>query len=105
MRRLMIWIMPAHRKDWGAAMLNECAYIKSRRKTFRWIVGIMLFTLKERTIYELEKTFMNMKTFTSALAFIALAVGFIAGIYAIQKPYQQERIKIALCRFLDVKQI
>ena len=47
---------------------------------------------------------MNITTFKAALVLIAVAVSFVAGVYAIQKPYQQERIKFALCRLLDAKQ-
>lgn len=102
--RLTIWIMPPHREDWARAMLNECAYIESRREVARWIVESALFAIKERTICELERAFMNIRTFKAALVLIAVAVSFTAGIYAIQKPYQQERIKFALCRLLDAKQ-
>jgi hypothetical protein len=102
--RLAIWIVPSHRKDWAQAMLNECAYIESRREAVRWIVESALFAIKERTIYELEKASMNLRAFKTALVLIAAAVSFVAGIYAIQKPYQQERIKFALCRLLDAKQ-
>lgn len=102
--QLVIWIMPSHRKDWAQAILNEYAYIESRRKAVRWIVESMLFAIKERTTYELEKASMNISTFKAALVLIAVAVSMAAGIYAIQKPYQQERIKFALCRLLDAKQ-
>lgn len=102
--RLAIWIMPSHRKDWAQAMLNECAYIESRREAVRWIVESTLFAIKERTTYELGKASVNIRTFKAALLLIAAAVSVVAGIYAIQKPYQQERIKIALCRLLDTEQ-
>ena len=102
--RLVLWIVPSHRKDWAQAMLNECAYIESRRKAARWIAESTLFAIKERSIYQLRKASMNIGAFKAALVLIALAVSFVAGVYAIQKPYQQERIKIALCRMLDAKQ-
>lgn len=102
--RLAIWITPSHREDWVRAMLNECAYIESRRELARWIVESALFAIKERTICELERAFMNIRTFKAALVLIAAAVSFVAGIYAIQKPYQQERIKFAVCRLLEAKQ-
>ena len=89
MRKLIIWIIPVHLKDWAVAMLNESEYIESRSEAVHWIVQSVLFTIKERSIYELEKTLMNYRAFTGALSLIALAVGLIAGTYAIQKPYQQ----------------
>jgi hypothetical protein len=102
--RLATWIMPPHRKDWAQAMLNELAYIESRRAAVRWIIEGMLFAIKERTIYQLEKSFMNIRTLKTLLVLFAAAVSIVAGIYAIQKPYQQERIKIALHRLLEAKQ-
>jgi|SRR5471030_2042251 len=106
--RVALWITPSHRKDWAQAMLNEFVYIESRRKAVRWIAESMLFVIQERTTYELEKVSMNIITIKAALvlAFVinTAILGFVAGIYSIQKPYQQERIKFALCRFLDVKQ-
>jgi hypothetical protein len=80
--RLAISIVPSHRKDWAQAMLNECAYIESRRKAVRWIVESALFAIKERTIYELEKASMNLRAFKTALVLIAAAVSFVAGIYS-----------------------
>jgi len=47
---------------------------------------------------------MNIKAFKAAVVLLAAAVSLVVGIYAIQKPYQQERIKFALCRLLDAKQ-
>lgn len=102
--RLVIRIMPAHRKEWAQAMLNELAYIESSRAAMRWVIGSMLFAIKERTTYELEKTFMNNKTFKTALVLIAVSVSAVVGTYAIQKPYQRERIKVELHRMLAAKQ-
>lgn len=101
--RLATWIMPSHRKDWVQAILNECAYIESRREAFRWIVESTLFAIKERTTHELEKAFMNIRAFKAAVVVIAAAGSMIAGIYAIQKPFQQERIKFSVCQFVDAK--
>lgn len=72
--RLATWIMPSHREDWVQAILNECAYIESRREAFK-----------------------------AAVVVIAAAGSMIAGTYAIQKPYQQERIKFSVCQFVDAK--
>lgn len=99
--------MPPQRQDWAQAMLNECAYIESRREAVRWAVESLLFAIAERSTHELERALMNIKALKTALV-IALvlnmtAVSAVAGIYSIQKPYQQERIKFALCRYLDGK--
>jgi hypothetical protein len=100
--RLVTWIMPPHRKDWAHAILNERAYIETPRAAVRWMIGSTLFAIRERTNYELENA--SMKTMRTTLILVAMAVGVVAGTYAIQKPYQQERIKLALHRLLDAKQ-
>jgi hypothetical protein len=101
---LVTWIMPPHRKDWAHAILNELAYIETRRAAVRWMIGSTLFAIRERTHYELENASMNIRIIKTTLILIALAVSVVAGTYAIQKPYQQERIKFALHRLLDAKQ-
>jgi hypothetical protein len=101
MARIVIWITPQHRKEWARAMLNELAYIESPRAAGRWMIGSLLFAVRERTIYELEEVLVNNKAFKTALVLVVVAVGAVAGTYAIQKPYQQERIKITLHRWLD----
>lgn len=100
--RLVTWIMPPHRKDWTDAILNELAYIRTRRATVCWMIGSMLFAIKERTNYELDNAAMNISR--TALILVVMAVSAVAGTYAIQKPYQQERIKFTLHRLLDGKQ-
>jgi len=102
--RLAMWIMPPHRQEWARAMLNECAYIESRAAAVRWIIESILLAIKERTLYQLETISMNIKAFNAALLLAASVASVVVGIYAIQKPYQQERIKFALCRLLDAKQ-
>lgn len=102
--RLVTWIVPPHRKAWAHAILNELAYIETRRAAVRWIIGSTLFAIKERTIYELENASMNIRVIKTPLILIAMAVSVVAGTYAIQKPYQQERIKFALHRLLNAKQ-
>jgi len=99
--RMVAWLMPPHRKDWTNAILNELAYIGTRRAVMRWIIGSMLFAIRERSIYELEKASMNIGTVKTILILGAVAVGVVAGTYAIQKPYQQERIKFTLHRLLN----
>ena len=108
MSRLAIWIAPHQRQDWVQAMLNECAYIKSRREAVRWAVESLLLAIKERSTYELEEALMNIRALKTvlvlALVLNAAAISAVAGVYSIQKPYQQERIKLVLCRYLDAKQ-
>lgn len=99
--RLAMRIMPPHRKDWAEAMLNELAYIETRQAAVRWMIESMLFAFRERSTYELGKVSLNIGPFKMALTVIAVAACALAGIYAVQKPYQQERINFALHRFLD----
>jgi len=101
---LVTWIMPPHRQAWVHAMLNEAAYIETRQAVVRWMIGSLLFAIRERTNYELEKASMSTKTVGTVLILITMAIGLVAGTYAIQKPYQQERIKFAVHRLLDAKQ-
>lgn len=100
--RLVTWIMPPHRKGWAHAILNELAYVDTRRAAARWVIGTILFAIGERIHYGLENASMNI--IRTSLILIAMAVGVVAGTYAIQKPYQQERIKFALHRLLDATQ-
>jgi hypothetical protein len=102
--RVVVWITPSHRKEWARAMLNELAYIESSRAAVRWVIGSMLFAVRERTIYQLEKAFMNNRIFKTALVLVVVAVSGVAGMYAIQKPYQRERIKIEVHRMLVARQ-
>jgi hypothetical protein len=100
--RLVTWIMPPHREDWARATLHELAYIETRRAAIRWMIGSTLFAIRERTDYELERAHMNIMRTT--LILVAVAIGLVAGTYAIQKPYQQERIKFVLHLLLYAKQ-
>ncbi|MCS0608887.1 hypothetical protein NX773_12000 [Massilia solisilvae] len=102
--RLVIWIMPPHRTGWAHEILNELAYIETRRAAARWIIGSTLLAIRERVTYQLEHAFMNIRIIRTSLILVAIAVSVVAGTYAIQKPYQQERIKFTLHRLLDAKQ-
>lgn len=102
--RLATWIMPSHRKEWAQAMLNELAYIESRPAAVRWILECTLFAIRERTTYQLKEASMNIRTLKTALVLVAVAVSVVAGGYAVQKPYQQDRIKFTLHRWLDSRQ-
>jgi hypothetical protein len=94
--RFATWLMPPHRKEWAEAMLNEMAYIESRRAASRWLLGCMLFAAKQRASHELRKVFMPHGIVKTCLSLSAVAVMAVIGIYAMQKPYQRERIRIAL---------
>jgi hypothetical protein len=96
--------MPRHRQDWARAVLNELAYIESRRAIVRWIIESTMFAVRVRITYELENTSMNLRSFKTTIILFVIAVSAVGGTYAIQKPYQQERIKFTLHRLLDTKQ-
>ncbi|WP_188795217.1 hypothetical protein [Dyella nitratireducens] len=85
-------MMPPHRKDWAEAMLNEMAYVKSRRAAWHWLLGCTLFAIRERASYELGGVFMNRRIFKFLFGLSAASVIAVTGVYAIQKPYQRERI-------------
>lgn len=94
--RLAAWIMPPHRKDWAAAMLNEIAYVRSRRAAWHWVLGCALFAVRERTIYALANTWMSRRMLRSLFRLGAASFIAVIGLYMIQKPYQRERILITL---------
>ena len=91
------WILPSNRKEWAAAMLNEVEYVESTRQMLRWIAGSVLGAMKVRVSYEMERTLMNRGILRSFLALGAVMVG----VYAIQKPYQRERIKLVILQHLE----
>jgi beta-lactamase regulating signal transducer with metallopeptidase domain len=98
--RLVAWLLPAHRKGWAEAMLNELAYFRSHRAAIQWALGCTFVAFRERVTYELEKTFMNRRIFKVLLGFCAaLAVGTI-GVYISAKPYQRDRIQITVHQVL-----
>jgi hypothetical protein len=101
--RLVAWIMPPHRKEWAQAIVNELAYIETRRAAVRWMIGTTLLAIRERSNYELENASMNTKIIKTALILLAVGAGIVGGTYAIQKPYQQERIKATVYRLLDAR--
>lgn len=94
--RFAMWAMPPHRKEWAEAMLNELAYIESRRAAWRWLLGCTLLAAKERAFYELRRTCMPNGIVKKLFTLSAVAVLAVLGLYAMQKPYQRERIRIAL---------
>jgi hypothetical protein len=99
--RFATWVLPPNRKEWAAAMLNEVEYVESSQHVLRWIAGSVLSAMKVRVSYEMERTFMSrgiLKTFLALCAVMVVAVG---GVYAIQKPYQRERIKLVVLQHLE----
>lgn len=102
--RWAILILPPHRKDWAEAMLNEVAYIESRRAAIRWAVECTFFVISERISYELRRKLMNQKVFKFMLGLGAAAAILVVGIYAALEPYQKERINMGLHRAFAANQ-
>jgi hypothetical protein len=93
--RLATWLLPPHRKQWAEAMLNETAYIKSRGAALQWFLGCSLTALRERVAYELERSMVR-TLLKLSLGLIAVLVVGAVGIYIDAKPYQRDRIWIAM---------
>ncbi|MGH7044605.1 MAG: hypothetical protein ACREFY_21070 [Acetobacteraceae bacterium] len=102
--RLTTWMLPPNRKSWTQAMFNEIASIPSRRTALRWVFGCTLSAVRERTSYELGRTLMHHRVLKTLLGLGAASVIIVAGLYAVQKPYQRERISITLHRIFEGKQ-
>jgi hypothetical protein len=92
--RLATWILPPHRKDWAEAMLNEIAFIPSHGSALRWVLGCVLFTAKERASYELTAPVTTRRTVKLLFGLTGAFVIAVTGIYAMQKPYQRDRIAL-----------
>ena len=92
--RFATWILPRHRRDWAEAMLNEVAHIGSRRAAVLWALGCMLFALKERSSYEFARALPTHAIPKALLGVSAALILTVTGVYAIQKPYQRERIRL-----------
>jgi hypothetical protein len=90
------WIMPPHRRDWAEAMLNEVAYVETRRAAWFWILGCVLSAMRERAAYELTAPVNSRGTLKLLLRLGAAAFVALVGVYAVQKPYQRERIFMAV---------
>lgn len=89
---LATWLMPPHRKDWAAAMLNEIAYVASRRIAWHWVLGCIFLALRERASYELASALAPRTMLKALLQLSAMSFLAVAGLYMLQKPYQRERI-------------
>lgn len=98
--RLAAWVLPSHREEWAAAMLNEVAYVGSSRHMLRWIAGAVLSAMKVRVSYEMERTFMSRGILKTFIALGAVVITMV-GVYAIQKPYQRERIKLVILQHVE----
>lgn len=94
--RLATWILPPQRKDWAEAMLNEIAYVRSRRAALCWVLGSTLFAIRERASYGLVSALTLRGAHKALLGLSAAAVIAVIGVYAIQKPYQRERILLVV---------
>lgn len=90
--RFAAWVLPRHRRDWAEAMLNEVAYIGSRRTAVSWALGCMVFAIKERSSYEFARALPTHAILKTLLGVSAALIVTVTGVYAIQKPYQRERI-------------
>ena len=90
--RLTTWILPPQRKEWAEAMLNEMAYLGSRRAAMFWVLGAALFAIRERASFELVSMLQPSKTSKILLGLSLATVFTVVGVYIIQKPYQRERI-------------
>ncbi len=90
--RFAAWLLPPHREEWAEAMLNEMAYIGSRQAALHWALGCTWSAIRERTSYELGRTFMKRRALGTLLGLGAASLIAVFGIYALQKPYQRERI-------------
>jgi hypothetical protein len=99
--RFATWVLPPHRKEWAEAMLNEVAYVESTRRMLRWMAGCLLSATKARVSYEVEKIFMSRRILRTCLALATVMVVTMVGVYAIQKPYQRERINIFILKHIE----
>lgn len=99
--RFATWVLPPNRKEWAAAMLNEAEYVESSQHVLRWVAGSALSAMKVRVSYEMERTFMSRGILKTFLALCAVMVAAMGGVYAMQKPYQRERIKLVVLQHLE----
>jgi hypothetical protein len=82
-------------------MLNEVAYVQSKRHMLRWIAGCVLSAVKARASYEIERTFMSRGILKKTLVFGSIMILAMVGLYAVQKPYQRERIKLVILQHVE----
>ena len=99
--RFATWVLPPNRKEWAAAMLNEVEYVESSQHMLRWIAGSVLSAMKVRVSYEMERTFMSRGILKTFLALCTVMVVAMGGVYAMQKPYQRERIKLVILQHVE----
>jgi len=99
--RFATWVLPSHRKEWAGAMLNEVAYVDSSRQVLRWIAGSVLSAMKARVSFEMERTFMNRGILKTCFTLGAVIAVTMIGVYAVQKPYQRERIRLVILQHVE----
>lgn len=102
--RFAAWLLPRHRESWAEAMLNEAAYITSRRAALRWAFGCTCAAFRERVTHELEKTLMRRRMLRILVGLTASLALVTVGIYVTAKPYQRERIWITVRQALQSDQ-
>ena len=98
--RLSAWLLPSERSDWGAAMVADLHYIDGEVRAVWWSVGCVFASGKTAALcwISTEKWRLGMRrSIGNTLAGVTIfAVAAVSGTYAIQKPYQRERIAIWL---------
>jgi hypothetical protein len=96
MLQLTALLLPAHRKEWGEAMVNELAYMSSGREALRWAFGCVMAACRERLAHELGTAFMRKKLRRTVLAIGLVLAVMAAGTWFDLKQYQRDRILITL---------
>lgn len=94
--QLTALLLPAHRREWGDAMLNELACIDSGRESLRWALGCMFAACRERIRHELGTAFMRKKLRRTVLVLGLLFAIIATGLWFDLKQYQRDRILITL---------
>jgi hypothetical protein len=97
--RLAANLLPRGRSDWGRAMMAEVHHIESERDAIFWAFGCLGASGKTRIstwISMNRRMEMRGKVIRSLVGIMALALVSTAGVYAVQKPYQKDRIAIWL---------
>jgi hypothetical protein len=103
--RLIAWILPAHRKEWAAAMLHEAAYITPRRAAVAWVLSCACAALGERIAYELEHMTMNRRILVTVAAMGAVLLASSIFVYVSAKPYQRDRLWISLQQAMHADEV
>lgn len=98
--RLAARLLPRDREDWGKAMMAEVQHIGKERDAVFWAFGCLGASGKTRIsswiLMNNRRMDMREKVIWSLGGIMALALVSAAGVYAVQKPYQKDRIAIWL---------